>query len=297
LVRRPIARTVPAVRRTLLALSLLLAGCGGGDDDDAPGDRPPSAARAVTGALDLERPRAGAPDAGTAAGHGNDGGVGTTSSAAFSFTGRVDPPDSRVAVSEGAVRVEPSGRFTVAVASPRSGTKQVRVEATKPGHRPWRVDVRVVRATSQRVRVPERDVTAPSAALLLRPGGGLPDVVQASPSRAGDRPDVVRLAQPSFRATAVARDPEGGIGRIRLSVVTTTRCGDEVRRRVRYMPPPQIANVALPPGAMAPVERERTARIRLDAGPGCTVTGEAWAEATDAHGLQAVTHHAGFRHP
>lgn len=289
-----IVRTVRAVRRTPLVLLLALCACGG-DGGDSREERP--ATRAVTGVLDLDKPRAGAPDAGTAAGHGNDGGVGTTSAAAFSFTGRVDPPDSRVAVSEGAVRVEPSGRFTVAVAAPRRGTKDVAVEATRPGHRPWRVDVRVARGPAQRVRVPERDDTAPSAALLLVPGGDVPPVVQASPSRAGERVDVVTLPEPAFRATAAGRDPEGGIGRIRLSVVTTTRCGDRTRRRVRYRPPPQIEDVALPPGARAPVERERSARVRLDAGEGCTVTGEVWAEATDAHGRQAVTHHAGFRFP
>ena len=62
------------------------------------------------------------------------------------------------------------------------------------------------------------------------------------------------------------------------------------------MPPPQVEKVALPPGARAPVERQRSARIRLDARPGCTVTGEVWAEAPDAHGLQAVTRHVGFRY-
>ena len=250
----------------------------------------------ITGSVDLEKPRAGAPDAGTAAGHGADAGVGTTGAAAFSFAGRVDPPDSALRTSEGAVRVEPNGRFTVAVASPSSGTKQLTIEATKPGHRPWRIDVRVVRGRPGNVRVPGEDATAPTAALVLHPGGGAPPVVQVSPSRRGDRVEVTRLAQPVLRATAVARD-EGGTGRIRLSVITTTRCGGQERRKVRYLPPPQIENVAIPPGAPAPVERERSARIPLDTARDCTITGEAWAEATDAHGRQAVTRHAGFRYP
>ena len=286
----PRPRTLAAVRRTTLTIALLLvAGCGG-SDDSAPTER------RVTGSVDLAKPRAGAPDAGTAAGHGADAGVGTTGAPAFSFTGRVEPPDSAVRVSEGAVRVEPNGRFTVAVASPSRGTKQVTIEATKPGHRPWRIDVRVVRGQPGSVRVPDDDVIAPTAALLLRPGGGRQPVVQVSPSRQGDRVEVTRLAQPVLRATAVARD-EGGTGRIRLSVVTTTRCGDQERRRVRYLPPPQIENVAIPPGASAPVERQRSARIPLDTNRNCTVTGEVWAEATDAHGRQAVTRHAGFEYP
>jgi hypothetical protein len=267
-------------------------GCGGDEGGDEPGPSP-----RVTGSVDLERPRAGAPDAGTVAGHGADGGVGTTSAPVFSFTGRVRPADSEVTVSEGDVRVEPSGRFTVAVAAPRGGTKDVRIDGAKPGHRPWRIDVRVVRGPAARVRVPERDELAPTAALLVDPGGGAPPIVHASPSEAGERPDVTTLPRPAFRAVAAARDPEGGTGRIRLSVTTTTRCGDRERRRVRYRPPPQIQSVAIPPGAEAPVERTRSARIRLDHRPGCTVTGEVWAEATDAHGLQAVTRHAGFRYP
>jgi hypothetical protein len=37
--------------------------------------------------------------------------------------------------------------------------------------------------------------------------------------------------------------------------------------------------------------------MRLRAGLGCTVTGQAWAEATDGHGLQAVSRHVAFRYP
>ena len=277
-----------AVRRAFVLLALLAAGCGGGSE--------PAAERlAVRGTVDRDKPRAGAPDAGTAAGHGNDGGVGTTSSAAFSFTGKVRPADSRVTASAGAVRVEPSGRFTVAVASPRSGAKRVRLRAVKAGHRPWRLDVRVVRAEPQRVRVPERDVLAPTAAIVVEAGGRR--IVQASPSRAGERPAVIALREPRLRAAGVVRDAEGGTGRVRLSMITTTRCGASERRRVRLLPPAQIVNIALPPGASAPAERERSAHFRLDARPGCTVRGEVYAEGTDAHGLQAVTHHVGFRYP
>jgi hypothetical protein len=76
-----------------------------------------------------------------------------------------------------------------------------------------------------------------------------------------------------------------------------TRCGDRTRRQTRYRPPAQIASVALPPGTPAPVERSRAERVALPAPRGCSVRGEVWAEATDAHGLQAVTRHLGFRHP
>lgn len=277
------------MRRPLLAAAVLLAGCGGSDTPDTP-------ERRVTGKLDLERPRAGAPDAGTVAGHGADGGVGTTSAAAFSFTGRVSPPGSAVRASEGDVRTEPSGRFTVAMLSPRSGTKQVRIEATRPGHRPWRVDVRVVRSAPQRVVVPERDATAPTAALVLHPGGGDPPVVLASPSRQGERAELLLRGSRSVRATAVARDA-GGTGRIRVSVTSSGRCRGRPFRSQTYLPPAQIENIALPPGARTPVERERSVRIPIAPRPDCRVTGEVWAEATDAHGRQAVTRHAAFRYP
>jgi hypothetical protein len=285
------------MRRTAFLVSVLLAGCGGGggggggDDDARPRPEPP-----ISGTVDLERPRAGAPDAGTVAGHGADAGIGTTSAEAFSFTGRVSPPDSAVRVSEGDVRVEPSGRFTVAVLSPRRGDKQVTIEATKPGHRSWRVDVRVTRGEPQRVRVPERDVTAPTAALVLDRGDGRPPIVVASPSRQGEKAELLLRGARSITATAVARDT-GGTGRIRLSFTRTGRCGGRNVRAQTYLPPAQVERIAVPPGASAPVERERTARVPIAPQPGCRVSGEIWAEATDAHGLQAVTRHAGFRHP
>jgi hypothetical protein len=271
----------------LIVLAAAAAGCGG----SSPAAEAP---RAVSGSVDLAKPRPGAPDAGTSAGHGNELVLATTSSDVFSFTGRVTPAGSTVEVSDGVVRVEPSGRFTVATTSPRGGSKELRIGATKAGHRPWSLDVRITRAAPQRVRVPERDGVAPSAAVMLRAGRDAGPVVQPSPSRAGERPQVVALPDPRFRATATVRDGDGGTGRIRLSVETVARCGAETRTRVRTIPPAQIVNIALPPGASAPAERQRTEVIDLGARPGCSYTGELFAEGTDAHGRQAVTAHIGF---
>src|SRR5215216_6306835 len=128
------------MHRLAAVLLVLLVGCGG--DSRSKPSRPPAA---VSGVVDLEKPQAGAPDAGTSAGHGNEVAVATTSADVFSFTGRIDPPDSHVNVSDGVVRLEPSGRFTVATASPAEGAKQLRIDATRTGHRPWSVDVRVTR--------------------------------------------------------------------------------------------------------------------------------------------------------
>jgi hypothetical protein len=283
-----------AARTLIAALAFLtFTGCSiGSSDSKRAGDAP-----AVKGTVDLAKPQAGAPDAGTAAGHGNDLAVATTASDVFSFTGRVDPPDSHVEASDGVVRVEPTGRFTVGLASPRSGMKSLRLSATHPGRRPWSFEVRVTRGAAVRVAVPERDEEAPSAAVLLAPGGGVTPIVQPSPSKAGERPEVVRLAQPAFRAHAAVRDASGGTGRIRLSIESRTRCGKTGRTEVRTLPPAQIVTIALPPGARAPVERQRSELVRLKVGDGCSVTGEVFAEGTDAHGRQAVTAHAGFKYP
>lgn len=283
---RRVRVTVPVV---LLALA---SGCGAGGDDERP------APQRVTGSVDLDKPRAGAPDAGTAAGHGNDGAVGATGGATFAFTGRVRPAGSRVAVRAAAgvrtaVAGEPSGRFSVALDGLRPGPNAITVTATRPRARSWSLDVRVNRGSEATVTVPERDTTAPIATLRLEPPGGEP-VLSVSPSSRDDRSRVVRLTQPRFRATAIARDDRGGTGRIRLSTSYETRCPNGTRRTTRYLPPAQIANVALPPGAEAPAERRRTATITLRRPAGCRVDGEVWAEATDGHGLQAVTRHVRF---
>jgi hypothetical protein len=256
------------MRRVAIALTAatLLAGCGGGSKP-AP----------VSGTVDLAKATA------------------TTSADVFSFTGRVDPPDSTVTVSDGVVRVEPSGRFTVATTAPAGGTKRLRVEATLAGHPPWSIDVRLSRGQPQRVEVPEQDDLAPSAALALRTADEV--VVQASPSRAGERADVVRLSEPRFEAIAAVRDSTGGTGRIRISIRRVDRCDGTARETTQSIPPAQIVNVALPPGAPAPVERQRSRQIELRPRAGCSVRGEVLAEGTDAHGRQAVTAHISFAYP
>ncbi len=141
-------------------------------------------------------------------------------------------------------------------------------------------------AGDRRVRVPERDATPPLAELRLEPGGGEPAVVHRSPVRAGDGP-AVALARPEVRATAVIRDPDGGTGRIRLTVRWEADCGGERRGRTVHLPPSQIERIRIAPGVLAPVERRRSGRIRLPRG--CEVTGEAFADATNASGLESFS--------
>jgi hypothetical protein len=138
----------------------------------------------------------------------------------------------------------------------------------------------------RRVRVPERDATPPLALIRVAGGGAAPPVVRRSPVRARGSPPVT-LARPVLRATAVARDADGGTGRIRLTVRYVATCGGEPRRRTLHFPPPQIESIRLTPGTAAPTRRARSARVRLPAR--CRVTGEAFADATNAHGLESFS--------
>lgn len=142
-----------------------------------------------------------------------------------------------------------------------------------------------------RVRVPERDPTPPLARLRLDPGGGAPALIHRSPVRAGRGP-VVALARPEVRATALIRDADGGTGRIRLTVHWQADCAGEQRRRTVNLPPSQIERIRIAPGVRAPVERRRSARVPLPRG--CEVTGEVFADATNASGLESFSDPVAF---
>ena len=254
----------------------------------------------VTGTVDLSRPAAGAPDGGTAAGHGNDEALGAAAGSAFAFTGRVDPHDSTVRVQveggrPGAVVVERSGRFSAAVDGLRRGPNTVRVLGTRPGHRPWSIDIRVTRGRAPEVTVPDRDRTPPIAALRVE-SPGAPPTLTVSPSSPDDRLEPVTLDEPLLVATALARDDDGGTGRVRVSATYETRCGERVRPVTKHHPPAQIGRILLTPGTGAPAERSRTVNVRLKVGEGCSAEGDVLAEATNAHDLQAVSRHVRFRY-
>ena len=144
------------------------------------------------------------------------------------------------------------------------------------------------------VVVPERDTTPPLAVLRVDPGGGAPAVEHRSPVAARRAP-AVTLAVPEVRATALIRDADGGTGRIRITVSWEARCGGERRNRTVNLPPAQIVRIRLAPGVRAPVERRRTARVRLPRG--CRVTGEAFADATNASGLESFSDPVRFTYP
>jgi hypothetical protein len=294
----------------LLAGVLLLPGCEGDDDR---GDRP--AARAVTGSAELERPGAGAPDAGTARGHGADVVLGSTSRRSFAFDGRVDPPDSTVTIAndrtgrKGAVDLEPTGDFTARVTSLRSGLNQFLLKGSKPGHTDWTLEVRIVRTPQQevrnppeserrrgRVRVPVVDKTVPEARLRvdrLRGARTLEASTGSPPARA-----TVSLGEP-LRVTAVTHDRNGGAARARVSIRERDSCLNAVTGRrdrrltLRYFPPAQTARAKVPPGATLPRRRSRTVRLRFS-GERCSgdwipigVRVTLWADATNAQEMES----------
>jgi hypothetical protein len=294
----------------LLAGVLLLSGCEGDDDR---GDRP--AARAVTGSAELERPGAGAPDAGTARGHGADVVLGSTSRRSFAFDGRVAPPDSTVTIvndrtgRKGAVDLEPTGDFTARVTSLRSGLNQFLLKGSKPGHTDWTLEVRIVRTPQQdarkppeserrrgRVEVPVVDETIPEARLRveqLRGGRTIETSNGGPPAQA-----TVALGEP-LRVTAVTRDRNGGAARARVSLRERDSClntvtGDRAGRlTLRYFPPAQTARAKVPPGAILPRLEGRTVRLRFS-GERCSgdwvptrVRVTLWADATNAQEMES----------
>ena len=135
-----------------------------------------------------------------------------------------------------------------------------------------------------RVEVPPSDRTPPLALLRLQTGAEA--VVHDSPVRPAPRP-AVRLRRPELRATALIRDADGGTGRVRVSIVYATRCDGAERQHAAYFPPAQLETIRIAPGVRVPAERVRSGRVAFP--PGCTVSGKAFAEATNAHSLESFS--------
>jgi len=127
----------------LLLAAGALAGCGEKDEPDA--SRP----TAVTGTVDLARPAPASPDAGTVAGHRAPA-TATTRRSALAFTGRVEPPASRVTLArpggaQVAVDVGADGRFRARARKLRRGRNRFVLEGTAPGLRAWRIELAITR--------------------------------------------------------------------------------------------------------------------------------------------------------
>jgi hypothetical protein len=292
----------PMFRWFALALVAVLtwAGCEEQDGEAERGSRP----RVVQGSLELEHAQAGAPDAGTRGGHGADRYVLQATAADAVISGRVKPASAQVKLVDESGRRRarvlpaPNGSFSALLPDlPSRGVVTFRLTATAGRAEPWRTEIvasrRVGAGASRSVPVPERDDTPPLAALLLRHGDRV--VSSVDPVRP-DRDAPLRLRRPELTLTALTRDQDGGTGRVRVSVRYQQSCGDARAVRTEYFPPSEIARVRVAPGVRAPIERRRRAALRLEPGPGCSVRGKAWADATNASGLESFSDQIRFEY-
>jgi hypothetical protein len=296
-----VARMLRWVAMVLVAMPVW-SGCEQRDDDGAERRSPP---RVVQGSLELEHAQAGAPDAGTRGGHGADRYVLQAAETDALISGRVRPASAQVELVDDSGRRQarvlpaPDGSLSALLPDlPREGVVTFRLTAGAGRAEPWRAEIVASReprgGPPQTVRVPERDETPPLAALLLRYGDRV--ISSVDPVRP-DRDAPLRLPRPELTLTALTRDLDGGTGRVRVSVRYQQSCGDALSVRTEYFPPSEIARVRVPPGTPAPVGRRRRARVQLDAGgPECSVRGRAWADATNASGLESFSDQIRFEY-
>ena len=103
--------------------------------------------------------------------------------------------------------------------------------------------------------------------------------------------------------TVVGRDRDGGMGRARVAIRAHLTCraddGEVVSRPlVRYVPPAEVIRIRIAPGTRTRTELRRTVRQRFDTHcPGGTLerfSGQAWADTTNASGLDATSRHIHF---
>jgi hypothetical protein len=147
------------------------------------------------------------------------------------------------------------------------------------------------------IRVPERDPTPP-----------LP-VVELGDRRVtghGAWPEVsLPLDTRYVSARVTGTDRDGGMGRARVSFTATFLCLDRASGRrwsrpyVQHDPPPMIEPIRIAPGTLVATRLVRTSRLALDparceGGELASVHGEAWADTTNASGLDATSGHLGF---
>jgi hypothetical protein len=154
-----------------------------------------------------------------------------------------------------------------------------------------------------RVAVPAHDDTPPEAVITMSSAHGRRLARASQPPTPGHlRP--VRLTEPRVHATALGRDPDGGVARVRISISERIDCRREGGRReevlrTRYFPPPQIETIRSNPGAPRPTALTRTLTLAL-VGDRCggdqavAVHGELWGESINGAGLEAVTPHLRF---
>jgi hypothetical protein len=148
-----------------------------------------------------------------------------------------------------------------------------------------------------RTVVPERDSTPPLPAVQIGDRrvtghGAWPEV---------SLPMDTRLV----RARVTGTDLDGGMGRARVSFKATFLCLDRASGRrwsrpyVQHDPPAMIEPIRIAPGTRVATRLVRTSELAIDPAH-CegaelvSVHGEAWADTTNASGLDATSGHLGF---
>ena len=158
-------------------------------------------------------------------------------------------------------------------------------------------------ADPRRVAVPRDDPSPPTATIVLEAANGAP-LGEASQPPGRPSQATVELHEPRLRGTAMGRDANGGVARVRDSLKELITCAapgepNFKRRRTRYFPPPQTERIRSNPGARLPTTQSRTLDLTLGRGPcggtpAAAVEGELWGEAINGSGLEAVTPHLHF---
>lgn len=143
--------------------------------------------------------------------------------------------------------------------------------------------------------VPETDRTPPQPVVTLAGA-------RATLDRGAPRV-VVSGAEP-IEVTVVGRDLDGGMGRVRVAIRARLTCRDAggsaiTQPFVRYVPPPQVERIRIAPGTSTRTELRRTVTHRFGAAEceGAALerfSGEAWADTTNASGLDATSRHIHF---
>ena len=142
--------------------------------------------------------------------------------------------------------------------------------------------------------VPEIDRTPPRP--LVRLAGARATLHRGAPRVLVPRHEPISV-------TAIGRDSDGGMGRARVAIRARLTCrstGGRVATRplVRYVPPPQVARIRIAPGTRTRTELRQTATERFDTkcmgGTLERFSGEAWADTTNASGLDATSKHIHF---
>ena len=146
--------------------------------------------------------------------------------------------------------------------------------------------------------VPETDPTPPRPVVTLAG-------VRATLDRGAPRV-LVSQGEP-IKVTVIGRDRDGGMGRARVAIRARLTCrstGGKVAARpfVRYIPPAQVVRIRIAPGTRTRTELRQTVTQRFDTTECMSATlerftGQAWADITNASGLDATSKHIRFASP